>query len=979
MRNCRKFAFLLLLVFLFPSTTSAQTVDDCLLCHSDPELTEEKDGKEISLYIDLDKYEKSVHGDADCIYCHADLTDTEFPHKENVEPVDCSICHDDVQPVYDKSIHAVINKTTDKQNAECWNCHGNHYITNPTRPSAGLNAVKCEDCHEDIAVIYEQSLHGQAVLKGEKLAPKCWDCHGSHDILAANSPNSRVTKFNIPFMCGTCHKEGTAVTRTYKIPQDSIITHYSESIHGVGLFQQGLTVTAVCVDCHTAHFVLPHTDPRSSIARDNVAKTCQKCHGRIEDVHQKVIKGELWEKEPHKVPVCVDCHSPHKIRKIFYEQGMADRDCMECHQKRDLVAVRGADTLSMYVDTLVIHDSAHRNISCAQCHTGATPSHTERPCATIIAKVDCSICHADVVNTYNTSQHGMLAERGDTLAPVCADCHGTHGTKLHTNPESPTYPTHVPALCSKCHQAGSKVAERVKEETNIIRHYTMSIHGKGLLESGLVVTAMCTDCHTAHHELPPENAESSVNKNNIAKTCSKCHSGIYEKFTQSIHFPANTDTDKPLPVCNDCHSSHTIERTDLADFRLRIRNQCGECHPAVTESYFQTFHGKASNLGNTAAANCSDCHGAHKILPPSNLQSTLSRENIVKTCGKCHKGSHRNFAGYLTHATHHDRTKYPILYYTFWFMSILLISTFAIFGTHTILWLPRSFLAMKEHKKMKMESRGKEVRRFKALHRRLHILVIISFIGLALTGMTLKFSYLGWAQWLANMLGGAESAGFIHRVCAVITFFYFGRHIIDLLVNKWREHKSWREFFFGDNTMLPNKRDMQQVWQTLKWFIGIGQRPAYGRWTYWEKFDYFAVFWGVAVIGTTGLILWFPEIFTRLLPGWIINVATIVHSDEALLAVGFIFTIHFFNTHFRPDKFPMDTVIFTGRVPLEEFKEDRPLEYQELVESGELEKHLVEPLPDYVVRSLKIFGAIALIIGISLILLIIYAEVFGYK
>jgi hypothetical protein len=115
------------------------------------------------------------------------------------------------------------------------------------------------------------------------------------------------------------------------------------------------------------------------------------------------------------------------------------------------------------------------------------------------------------------------------------------------------------------------------------------------------------------------------------------------------------------------------------------------------------------------------------------------------------------------------------------------------------------------------------------------------------------------------------------------------------------------------------------------------------------------------------------------MPGWLLNVATIIHSDEALLATGFIFTVHFFNTHFRPEKFPMDTVIFTGRVPFEEFKEERPREYQELLESGELENRLVDPLPPLVIRGLKIFGWIALSIGIILIILIIYAEIFGYK
>jgi cytochrome b subunit of formate dehydrogenase len=213
----------------------------------------------------------------------------------------------------------------------------------------------------------------------------------------------------------------------------------------------------------------------------------------------------------------------------------------------------------------------------------------------------------------------------------------------------------------------------------------------------------------------------------------------------------------------------------------------------------------------------------------------------------------------------------------------------------------------------------------------------------------------------------------------VITFAYFGIHIWDLFRQKRDAGVSWWRFLTGPNSMLPRRKDWDDLKGTFRWFIGLGPRPAYGRWTYWEKFDYFAVFWGVAIIGTTGLILWFPEFFTRFLPGWFLNVATIIHSDEALLAVGFIFTVHFFNTHFRPDKFPMDTVIFTGRVPVEEFKEDRPEEYRQMVESGELEKHLVDPLPPYVVKGLKIFGATALTVGIILILLIIYAEIFGYR
>jgi hypothetical protein len=179
--------------------------------------------------------------------------------------------------------------------------------------------------------------------------------------------------------------------------------------------------------------------------------------------------------------------------------------------------------------------------------------------------------------------------------------------------------------------------------------------------------------------------------------------------------------------------------------------------------------------------------------------------------------------------------------------------------------------------------------------------------------------------------------------------------------------------------MLFGKKDLQEFWGTVRWFVGAGPRPRYGRWTYWEKFDYFAVFWGVLVIGSTGLTLWFPIFFTRFLPGWSINVATIIHSDEALLATGFIFTVHFFNTHLRPEKFPMDTVIFTGRMHLDEFRRDKPAEYEALVASGELAEHLVEAYPPVVLRTVRVFGWAALALGFGMVIWIVYAMIFAYR
>lgn len=273
----------------------------------------------------------------------------------------------------------------------------------------------------------------------------------------------------------------------------------------------------------------------------------------------------------------------------------------------------------------------------------------------------------------------------------------------------------------------------------------------------------------------------------------------------------------------------------------------------------------------------------------------------------------------------------------------------------------------------------REFMRFKRLNRLLHVAMIVSFISLALTGMTLKFAYTGWAAFLSRLLGGYESAGYIHRLAAVVMIATFVTHIVDLFRMKRHEYKSWRALLMGPDSMVFNKRDLQELIGNFKWFLGRGPRPDYGRWTYWEKFDYFAVFWGMMVIGSTGLTLWFPEFFTLFFPGWMLNVATIIHSDEALLAVGFIFTVHFFNTHLRPEKFPMDIVIFTGRMTVEDLKEDKPAEYEALVKEGKLDRFLVEPYPPIVIRVIRIFGWTALSLGFSIVIWIIYAMLFAYQ
>ncbi len=479
--------FILVGLFVPQGSLLGQGDDMCLLCHGDPAMLQGVERAD-RLLVTSETLAPSVHGPAGvgCTLCHQDLP---FPHTAaDVPPVNCGFCH---------SVESRL--------------HG-------------------------------QSLHGQAASRGDPLAPSCVDCHGGHNVKSSRDPTSPTTTINIPLLCGECHREGAPVARTRNIPQDRILQNYSMSIHGDGLFRAGLSVTAVCTSCHTSHNILPHTDPRSSISRERVAATCTQCHARIEDVHVQVIEGRLWEEEPHMIPACVDCHAPHEQRRVFYDTGAANDDCLACHSDPTLVGYSrvAGDTVSLYVDPQAYEASMHSETACAQCHVDVTPA-ISRACETASAPVECSICHAGPTDQYELGSHGILAAQGDSEAPGCLDCHSKHSTKGRTDPISPSYPRNVPDLCATCHREGEPAARRLAGDSSrihqggIVGSFEMSIHGEGLIQSGLVVTATCDDCHTPHRPLPQDDPESTTHPDRISATCGVCHHGIEEQFEQSVH------------------------------------------------------------------------------------------------------------------------------------------------------------------------------------------------------------------------------------------------------------------------------------------------------------------------------------------------------------------------------------------------------------------------------------------------------------
>jgi cytochrome b subunit of formate dehydrogenase len=306
----------------------------------------------------------------------------------------------------------------------------------------------------------------------------------------------------------------------------------------------------------------------------------------------------------------------------------------------------------------------------------------------------------------------------------------------------------------------------------------------------------------------------------------------------------------------------------------------------------------------------------------------------------------------------------------------LLLGTFSFFWLHSALWFFREYQDRKQGKDRphiltdQLSLQGKTyIRRFGGWWRLAHLIGALSIMTLALTGLTVFFADSSWAPVVMKILGGPESAAIIHRIGAIGFMSVFFVHLIYFAIHIGRNLSTFE--WFGPKSLIPNWHDFADIVAMFKWFFGLAPRPMLDRFTYWEKFDYWAPFWGMTIIGLSGLMMWFPSITASFLPGWVFNVASIVHGEEAILAVVFLFTVHFFNNHFRPDKFPQDITMFTGKVPLEVFMHEHQREYDRMVETGEIDKYLVQAPSTPMRRWSKILGATLIAIGLTLLTLVV--------
>lgn len=622
--------------------------------------------------------------------------------------------------------------------------------------------------------------------------------------------------------------------------------------------------------------------------------------------------------------------------------------CEGCH---DDATLKDAAGHSLDIADTIFSASAHRGLNCVDCHQDAQTVRHPREKLGPVAFTTCGGCHQGEIDSLKSSVHGA---RGISVA-ACAGCHGdSHAVLRHQDPNNAMSAINQVRNCGHCHQ-------------DMMQGYLASEHARALFALGLVSAPACTDCHGSGHDIQsPAVQAAATSRSHVPQTCGKCHAGILKEWQESAHGVLWQHGGASGPVCTTCHQAHAIRAPQSAAMRASTPSECGNCHNALYKSYHDSFHGQANALGYTAVATCADCHTAHHNLKASDPRSSVNPVNLAATCGKCHQGEIN--ASFLTFDPHADPTnpkRNPYLHWVWLLMTALLLGVFGFFGVHDLLWLQRTVVGKLrgEYPAVRPDS-GPYVRRFTITQIWLHVTIVVSFLVLAATGLPLKFAAAPWAPKLMALWGGPHAAGILHRTAAVVTFGYFGFHVLSALYAMLFKHQ--RGYLWGPRSMVPQPIDVRDFIANVGYFLYLRPRPEFDRWTYWEKFDYLAVFWGVAIIGLTGLMLWFPGFFTHFLPGWALNAAYIAHSDEALLATGFIFLFHYFHTHLRPEVFPMDPVIFTGRLPLERFKEERPLQYQRLVAANRLDAMLAPAPTRAELARAYVFGFTAVAIGIAL-------------
>ena len=712
---------------------------------------------------------------------------------------------------------------------------------------------------------------------------------------------------------------------------------FSKSIHG----------ELDCIDCHNDFVAddLPHKEGENIYQVD-----CSTCHDNYNayknnDIHFRMgVKG---------APSCYTCHGTHYISSVSSIKNKSKQFCGKCHDNKTISGKYHQEEVFSDASCGECHDdvettqehlelSVHSDFACTDCHSFVADNmetHPEQP--ELARSASCANCHSDVAKIHNESIHGISLLQGISDAATCSDCHGSHKILSSDNEESKTYPLNIAATCATCHDDPdfeNKYQMGIKKPGSL---YKTSVHGKALAD-GDTSAANCITCHGYHNIKNRVQEGSTISSFNIPDMCGECHGDITEEYKKSIHWMYAARGVRDAPVCNDCHSEHSIKHisSGLSPFEKQKFQEetCIRCHqdPMIVEkygsginvadNYQDSYHGLAFLNGDSESAKCIDCHTVHTILPASHPESSVSKENVTQTCKKCHEDATQIFSQSYSHVTSDVQAKQieGIVTNIYFWMIITVIGGMIL---HNLL-----IVVFEIRKRRKSQAKAIKIPRFTKNETIQHYLLLSSFIILAITGFALKYPNSWWAEGLYSLGMSETIRQYTHRVSAVIMMVLGLYHIVYLFATK-RGRDVLRH-------LVPNLNDLRDAVDTILYYLRIvKKKPLNDKYDYTEKAEYWALIWGTLVMGITGLFLWFPTLVGDWAPVWWIKVSEIIHFYEAILATLAILVWHWFFVIFHPGEYPMSLTWIDGKMSLSKYRHHHELHFRSIIREWYLMKN----------------------------------------
>ena len=622
-------------------------------------------------------------------------------------------------------------------------------------------------------------------------------------------------------------------------------------------------------------------------------------------------------------------------------QANPNKACLDCHGVEGMQSASGEN---VYVDAAKFSKGVHGSFSCTDCHSDITGyPHPKK-----VRQVDCATCHPDIVQKFNASIHGKARQGGDHEAPVCQSCHGVvHYIVPVTDPSSPVAKKNLPDTCASCHSNPAFLAKHNIPFAKPVEAYKMSVHGRAV-EAGNENAATCSDCHGSHLILPPRDPRSKINHWNVPSTCGACHKQIEHTYLESVHGQAMLNGSPDAPVCTDCHGEHMI----LA--------------PSQPNS--------TVNPARVSTVTCGRCHANERLDARYNLPANrvptfedsyhglAMREGVetVANCASCH-GVHNIFPSSDPRSTINPKN----LAKTCGKCHAGAGTRFAIGPIHVtpaspsenpvVRWIrlfylfviPLTLGFMLLHNALDFISK---LVRGRAPHNG----------GEQVVRMNLRFRIAHWlvvlsfpvlvltgfalkypgAWWVGPLMRWPAFFALRGTVHRVAAVILIG----SLLFHFIHLLRSKRDRTIVRH-LLPRWRDVRDLASVLRYNLGLSnERPTFEKFNYVEKLEYWAFVWGMGVMTLSGLMLWFINVTLRFFPKWAADAATAVHFYEALLATFSILIWHFYFVIFDPDVYPMDQAWLTGKVPANHLRETRP-DYYLILASHEREEIAEEEVP----------------------------------